>query len=48
MPQPSRIRPMARISEKIKVDRLLTTVSGSVAAAKTVVERQTAHTTNAA
>ena len=32
IPNPSRIRPMARIREKINVDRLLTTVSGSPAA----------------
>lgn len=32
IPKPSRMRPMARISEKMKSDRLLTTVSGSSAA----------------
>ena len=41
---PSRIRPMARIREKTKVERLFTTVSGSLAA-KAVVERQPTHST---
>ena len=31
-PQPKRMRPTARIREKIKVERLLTTASGSLAA----------------
>ena len=46
-PQPNKIRPMARIREKMKVERLFTTVSGSLAA-KTVVDRQPTHSTVAA
>ena len=38
-PQPRRMRPMARIREKMKEDRLFTTPSGSFAA-RAVVERQ--------
>ena len=45
-PQPKRIRPMARIREKMNVERLFTTPSGSLAA-KAVVEKQQAHSTTA-
>ena len=37
IPKPSKIIPIARISPKIKSDRLLTTVSGSFAANAVVV-----------
>ncbi len=47
-PQPSRIIPMARIREKMNVERLFTTPRGSPLAAKAVVERQQAHNTTAA
>ena len=47
-PQPSKIIPMARIREKMNVERLFTTPRGSLPAAKAVVERQQAHNTTAA
>lgn len=40
--------PMARIREKMNVERLFTTPRGSLPAAKVVVERQQAHNTTAA
>ena len=40
--------PMARIREKMNVERLFTTPRGSPLAAKAVVERQQAHNTTAA
>lgn len=43
-----RIIPMARIREKMNVERLFTTPRGSPLAAKAVVERQQAHNTTAA
>ena len=46
-PQPKRMRPMARIREKMKSDRLFTTPSGSLAA-KAGMERQQKHSTVAA
>ena len=42
MPQPRIIMPMALIAEKMKSDRLLTTVIGSVPVAKAVVVRNAA------
>ena len=41
-PKPSRIRPMVRIREKIKSDRLLTTASGSSAAMAGITVRDSA------
>ena len=46
-PQPKRMRPMARIREKIKSDRLFTTPNGSLAA-KAGMEKQQKHSTAAA
>ena len=46
-PKPSRIRPMARIREKIKSDRLLTTASGSSAAMAGMTVRDRAATRQA-